>query len=66
MNDDIARRASFLRAEYGLWPADALQVAACLQYGCRVFVTNNRRLKRLQPVMSIILLEGSNGEYHDH
>lgn len=66
LNRDIARRASFLRAEYGLRPADVLQVAACLQHGCRVFVTNDRQLKRLQPVINIILLADSNGEYHDY
>jgi predicted nucleic acid-binding protein len=42
-----ARRAAELRAEYRLRPADALQVAACLEQGATAFLSNDRDLRRL-------------------
>lgn len=41
------RRAAELRAEYRLRPADALQVAACLEQGATVFLSNDRELRRI-------------------
>jgi predicted nucleic acid-binding protein len=54
---DIARRAAQLRARFGLRPADALQVATALVHGATAFVTNDRRLARLEPALEIIVLE---------
>jgi predicted nucleic acid-binding protein len=54
---DVARRAAQLRARYRVRPADALQVATALVHGATAFVTNDRRLARLEPVLGIILLE---------
>jgi predicted nucleic acid-binding protein len=42
-----ARRAAELRAEYRLSPADALQVAACLEQGATAFLSNDRELRRI-------------------
>ena len=42
-----ARRAAELRAEYRLRPADALQVAACLEQGATAFLSNDRELRRI-------------------
>jgi predicted nucleic acid-binding protein len=42
-----ARRAAELRAEYRLRPANALQVAACLEQGATAFLSNNRELRRI-------------------
>ncbi len=42
-----ARRAAELRAEYRLRPADALQVAACLEQGATAFLSNGRELRRI-------------------
>jgi predicted nucleic acid-binding protein len=53
---DVARRAAQLRARYRLRPADALQVATALVHGAMAFVTNDRRLRRLTPVLDIIIL----------
>src|SRR5262249_45599514 len=39
-----ARRAAELRAAYRLRPADALQVAACLEQGATAFLSNDREL----------------------
>jgi predicted nucleic acid-binding protein len=41
------RRAAELRAEYRLRPADALQVAACLEQGATAFLSNDRDLRRI-------------------
>jgi predicted nucleic acid-binding protein len=42
-----ARRAAQLRAEHRLRPADALQVAACLEQGATAFLSNDRELRRI-------------------
>jgi len=54
---DVARRAAQLRARHRLRPADALQVATALVHGATAFVTNDRRLRRLKPVLDIIILD---------
>ncbi len=52
-----ARRAAELRAIYRLRPADALQVAACLQCGATAFLTNDKGLRRIAEEMQVLLLE---------
>ena len=54
---DVARRAAQLRARYHLRPADALQVATALVNEATAFVTNDRRLARLSPLLGIIILD---------
>ena len=54
---EVARHAAQLRAEYRVRPADALQAATGLVYGATVFVTNDRRLARLESVLDVIVLE---------
>lgn len=54
---DVARRAAQLRAIYSLRPADALQVATALVHGATAFVTNDRSLARLSPVLDVVLLD---------
>jgi len=54
---DVARRAAQLRARYRLRPADALQVATALVHGATAFVTNDRQLRRLLPMLDIIILD---------
>jgi predicted nucleic acid-binding protein len=51
----IARRAAELRARHRLRPADALQVAACLEQGATAFLTNDRELRRLTELQVLIL-----------
>ena len=51
-----ARLAAELRAKHRLRPADALQVAACLEGGASAFLTNDRDLRRLNEV-EVLLLE---------
>ncbi len=55
---DVARQAAQLRARYRVRPADALQVAAALVHGASAFLTNDRRLSRLSPVIDIVQLDG--------
>lgn len=50
-----ARQAAELRATYRLRPADALQVAACLQRGVTAFITNDRQLRRVTEVQIVML-----------
>jgi len=44
----LARRAVALRARYDVRVPDALQVAAALEAGATAFVTNDRRLAKVQ------------------
>lgn len=53
----IARRAAQLRATYSLVPADALQVATSLVAGATAWITNDRGLRRLAPLIDIVLLD---------
>ena len=51
-----ARRAADLRARHRLRPADALQVAACLEHGATAFLTNDRDLRRATE-LDVLMLE---------
>jgi predicted nucleic acid-binding protein len=53
----VVRQASRLRASQRLRPADALQAAACLLHGAQAFITNDRQLTRLQPLIEVIILD---------
>lgn len=44
-----------IRAQYGIRVPDALQVAAALEMGATVFVTNDRRLSKLNELAVIVL-----------
>ncbi len=54
---NVARAAAQLRAKYNISPPDALQVAACLSFGAKAFLTNDRRLSKLQELIEIIVLD---------
>ncbi len=54
---DVACKAASLRAEFKVRPADALQVAACLDHGAQVFVTNDHHLTILNPVIDVLVLD---------
>jgi predicted nucleic acid-binding protein len=57
INRDVARRAAQLRATHRLRPADALQVATTLVHQGDAFITNDRRLARLESVLDILILD---------
>ena len=54
---EIARSAAQLRARFDVRPPDALQVAAALVRGAQAFVTNDKRLRKLEPLLKIIVLQ---------
>jgi len=54
---DVARRAAQLRAQFSIKPPDALQLAASLIHGGKIFLTNDLRLKHLQSVIEILQLD---------
>lgn len=51
----VARMGAGLRATYGLRTPDALQIAACIAHGAEVFVTNDRRLRRVSAIEVLLL-----------
>lgn len=53
----VIRQAARLRAEYRIRPPDALQAAASLLHGARLFITNDHRLERLQGELEVIILD---------
>lgn len=50
-----ARRAVILRASYGIRVPDALQLAAAMEAGATLFVSNDRRLSKVQEIPVILL-----------
>jgi predicted nucleic acid-binding protein len=54
---NVARTAAQLRAKYNVTPPDALQVAASLSYGAKAFLTNDRRLTRLQELIDVLVMD---------
>ena len=46
----LARRAVVLRAQYDIHVPDALQIAAAIEAGATAFVTNDRRLAKVQEI----------------
>jgi len=54
---NVARAAAQLRAKYNLAPPDALQVAASISFGAKAFLTNDKRLSRLQELIDVLVLD---------
>jgi len=54
---DVARRAAQLQANYGIHPADALQTATALVNNASAFVTNDKRLARLNNLLKVIIMD---------
>ena len=54
---NVARTAAQLRARYNVSPPDALQVAASVSFGAKAFLTNDKRLSRLQELTDVIVLD---------
>ncbi|MCB0251749.1 MAG: PIN domain-containing protein, partial [Anaerolineae bacterium] len=46
----LARKAVALRATYNIHIPDALQIAAALESGATLFVTNDRRLTKVREI----------------
>lgn len=54
---NVARAAAQLCAKYKVSPPDALQVAASLSFGAKAFLTNERRLSKLQELIDVLVLD---------
>jgi len=54
---NVARAAAQLRAKYKVSPPDALQVAASISYGANAFLTNGKRLSKLEDVIDVIVMD---------
>jgi len=54
---NVARAAAQLRAKYNVTPPDALQVAASISFGAKAFLTNDKRLSRLQELIDVLVLD---------
>ncbi|MEK6751725.1 MAG: PIN domain-containing protein [Chloroflexota bacterium] len=54
---NVARTAAQLRAKYNVAPPDALQVAVSLSFGAKAFLTNDKRLSRLQELIDVLVLD---------
>jgi predicted nucleic acid-binding protein len=54
---NVARATAQLRAKYTISPPDALQVAASLSFGAKAFLTNDKRLSKLQELIDIVVLD---------
>ncbi|HMD83047.1 MAG TPA: type II toxin-antitoxin system VapC family toxin [Anaerolineales bacterium] len=52
-----ARAAAQLRAKYNVSPPDALRVASSLSFGAKAFLTNDRKLSKLQELIDILVLD---------
>lgn len=57
INDEIAKHAARLRAEYNLSLADALQFATALTASCDAFLTNDLALKRVRELNVLVMEE---------
>jgi predicted nucleic acid-binding protein len=57
IGQEVAERASILRANYKLGLADAMQLAVSINFGCDIFLTNDLRLKKVSEVCVLILDE---------
>ncbi|MBN1815270.1 MAG: type II toxin-antitoxin system VapC family toxin [Anaerolineae bacterium] len=53
----VARQAVALRARYDVRVPDAVQIAAALEAGATAFVTNDRRLLKVQELQVLLLDE---------
>ncbi|MEK7619085.1 MAG: PIN domain-containing protein [Patescibacteria group bacterium] len=52
----VAKTAAYLRAAYSILLSDAYQLAAPLHHGATLFITNDKRLKKVQE-LSVVCLD---------
>lgn len=55
LDSDLALRAAQLRARYQIRTPDAIQLAAAIEFGARVFLTNDDRLRKVTEIEVIVL-----------
>jgi predicted nucleic acid-binding protein len=52
----VAHTAAEMRANYGLKTPDAVQIAAAIEAGCEAFLTNDKTLSRVSPMIKVLYL----------
>jgi predicted nucleic acid-binding protein len=57
IDSEVAEEAARLRARYRLGTPDAIQLAVTLRAGCDAFLTNDKKLKRVQELPVLLLSE---------
>ncbi|MBX3052058.1 MAG: type II toxin-antitoxin system VapC family toxin [Caldilineaceae bacterium] len=57
IDTNVLLMAASLRASYGLRAADAIQISCCIEAGCEVFVTNDKRLQKVKEIEIIVLAD---------
>jgi predicted nucleic acid-binding protein len=54
---EVARRAAQLRARYDVRPADALHLATALVHEATAYLTNDKALTRIEPLLAVLVLD---------
>ena len=57
IDEKLAEAAALLRARYTIRLPDALQVAAAIQEEATLFLTNDKRVKKVEAVQVLVLSE---------
>jgi predicted nucleic acid-binding protein len=55
LDPDLALRAAQLRARYPIRTPDAVQLAAAIELGARLFLTNDERLRKVGEIEIVVL-----------
>ena len=55
LDPDLALRAAQLRARYQIRTPDAVQVAAAIEFGAPLFVTNDDRVRKVTEIEVVVL-----------
>jgi predicted nucleic acid-binding protein len=55
LDPDLALRAAHLRARYQIRTPDAVQLAAAIEFGARLFLTNDDRIRRVAELEVVVL-----------
>jgi predicted nucleic acid-binding protein len=55
LGPDLALRAAQLRARYQVRTPDAIQLAAAIEFGARLFLTNDDRLRKVSEIEVVVL-----------
>ena len=58
---EVAERAAEIRAKYGVKPPDALQVTTSLINNAEAFITNDKELKKIREIETIVMDEALTG-----
>jgi predicted nucleic acid-binding protein len=51
----LALQAAHLRARYHIRTPDAIQIAAAIEFGARLFLTNDDRVRKVTEIETVVL-----------